>query len=310
MYQAFDTVAPVFGLILIGYVLSFAGVLGKTVGEGLSTFVFVLGIPVLLFTTLTRMSPPGQWPWDLWATYFGAVAVAWITGWAIAIFIFGEDQRTAAVAGVGSAYANTMLMGLPLIFAVLGNAGALPLFLILAVHLPIMTLAATIQIEWASHKGASSKLLLDICKGFARNPIMLGLSGGLIWNAIGLSIPSAPAKMLEMIAQASVPCALIAMGTALRHYGLRGAGGLAVSITFVKLVVHPVAVWLLATQVFHLPPAWTTVAVMFAAAPAGINTFILATRYNIAVGMLSSAIALGTLLSVFSFAAAVWVTTG
>ncbi|WP_137391186.1 AEC family transporter [Rhodoligotrophos defluvii] len=310
MVQALDTIVPVFGLIVIGFLLSKAGVFGKMAAEGLSTVVFTLCMPALLFKTMIGITLPQVSPWGLWGSYFGAVAIAWIMGWAAVALLFRRDARTAAVAGVGAAYANTMLMGLPIIFAVMGNAGALPLFLIIAVHLPIMSLFATIQLEWAqrSQPGVRLALLGSIAKGVASNPITIGLGAGLLWRFTGLALPSAPAKVLDMLSEASVPCALLAMGTALSHYSIRGSGGPAVAITLIKLVVHPLAVWLLARYVFHIPSDWMRVAVLFAAAPTGINTFIFAVRYQAAIGMISGAIALGTILSVLSFSLALWAT--
>lgn len=308
MLQAINTIAPVFGLIVIGYALSRVGAFGKVVSEGLSGFVFTLGIPALLFSTMISVEFPETSPWPLWGAYFGAVAAVWIMGWAIAKFGFGQNAKVSALAGIGSAYANTMLMGLPMIFAVMGEQGAVPLFIILSVHLPFMTLFSTMQLEWAERKepGVKASLVLGVLKGLVRNPIMLGLAAGLAWRLAGIGLPAAPAKVLEMLSAASVPCALLAMGCALNHYGVRGAGALAVVVTLIKLVVHPAAVWLLAVYVFALPPSWTMVAVMFAAAPTGINTFIFAVRYNGAVGMVSGAIALGTMLSMATYSLVLW----
>jgi len=308
LLQAFNTIAPVFGLIVIGYLLSRLGAFGKAVSEGLSGFVFTLGIPALLFSTMISVEFPGTSPWPLWGAYFGAVGCVWVLGWAIARFGFRRDPKVSALAGVGSAYANTMLMGLPMIFAVMGEQGAVPLFIILSVHLPFMTLFATMQLEWAERDtpGVSSALVMGVLKGLVRNPIMLGLAAGLAWRLAGLGLPAVPAKVLEMLSEASVPCALLAMGCALNHYGIRGAGALAAVMTAIKLVVHPAMVWLLATYVFALPPSWTMVAVMFAAAPTGINTFIFAVRYNAAIGMVSGAIALGTMISIATYSLALW----
>ena len=312
MLQAIDTIAPVFGLIVIGFLLSKAGMLGKMASEGLSAVVFTLCLPALLFKTMTDIDMPQQNPWGLWGSYFGAVAIAWVAGWAAVRFLCKRDAPTGAIAGVASAYANTALMGVPIIFAVMGDAGALPLFLILAVHLPVMSLFATIHLEWThrTEPGIRLALLTSIAKGVLSNPIIIGLASGLLWRLSGLALPSAAGKVLTLLADASVPCALLAMGTALSHYSVRGTIGPAIAVTLIKLTVHPVAVWFLAAKVFVIPHDWMRVAVLFAAAPTGINTFILATRYQVAIGMVSGAIALGTVLSILSFSAALWATGG
>jgi len=66
------------------------------------------------------------------------------------------------------------------------------------------------------------------------------------------------------------------------------------AITALKLVVHPLVVLVLATQVFDMPRAWAGVAVLFAACPTGINAYLFAQRYGEGVALSSTTIALST----------------
>ena len=67
--------------------------------------------------------------------------------------------------------------------------------------------------------------------------------------------------------------------------------------SFLKLVVHPLVVLLLATQVFQMPPVWAGVAVLFASCPSGINAYLFAERYGEGVALASSAVTLSTFLA-------------
>ena len=89
---------------------------------------------------------------------------------------------------------------------------------------------------------------------------------------------------------------LIALGMALKNYGLTVDPKPALLISFLKLMVHPALVWVLAVHVLHLPPVYAGVAVLFAAAPSGINTYLLAVRYDTATGTIANAVALSTFL--------------
>jgi malonate transporter len=71
-------------------------------------------------------------------------------------------------------------------------------------------------------------------------------------------------------------------------------------ISFLKLVVHPLVVLLLATQVFQMPPVWAGVAVLFASCPSGINAYLFAERYGEGVALASSAVTLSTFLALGS----------
>ncbi|QPC44261.1 AEC family transporter [Kaustia mangrovi] len=309
MEQVINTVIPVFGLIALGYLASRSGLIAQSVTGGLTAFVFTIATPALLFRTMAAVEVPAVSPWALWAAYFGGVAVAWLMGWGLVRHALGGSPLAAAGAGVASAYSNTVLLGLPLIFAVIGDRGALPLFLILSIHLPIMAFAATLQMELASQSGGlRARLVVNVLSGLVKNPIVIGLAAGVLWRLTGLSLPTAAQTLVDMLADAAVPTALFAMGLGLAGYGVRAAGRAALAITAVKLVVHPLVVWVLAAEVFALPPVWTAVAVVFAAAPTGINSFVFSTQYRAGAAAVSGAIALGTALSIVTVSLALWAT--
>jgi predicted permease len=87
------------------------------------------------------------------------------------------------------------------------------------------------------------------------------------------------------------------MGIALRRYGLQAGLALPSAISALKHLVHPLLVFILATQVFDMPAAWSGVAVLFAACPCGVNAYLFAVRYGEAVPLASSAVALSTILA-------------
>ncbi|WP_368735600.1 AEC family transporter, partial [Escherichia coli] len=89
-----------------------------------------------------------------------------------------------------------------------------------------------------------------------------------------------PKNLVEMISASASTCALIALGAGLKRYrvlhDLPGAG----VVAGLKLVLHPLAVWVLAFHVFTMPAAYAGVAVLFAAMPVGVNAYLLANRYK------------------------------
>ena len=62
-------------------------------------------------------------------------------------------------------------------------------------------------------------------------------------------------------------------------------------LVFLKLLVHPVIAWVLATQVFGLPPFLTHAAVLLAALPTGTGPFMLAELYRREAGITSTTMA-------------------
>src|SRR3546814_5591071 len=61
---------------------------------------------------------------------------------------------------------------------------------------------------------------------------------------------------LDLLAGAAAPAALFSLGASLVEFRIRGALRQSLSVVALKLVVHPLLVWLLAAFVLRLPPLW------------------------------------------------------
>src|SRR5580704_3129581 len=149
MEQMIEVVLPVFGLIGIGYAVAGVKLLAKDTGEALAGFVFAVAIPLLIFRTLATADFSGASPWLIWIPFFAVFAVNWVLGDVLVRVIFRRDARAGLVGGISSAYGNTVLLGIPLTLAAYGGEGAVPMALIVAVHLPVMMVVSSVLIERA-----------------------------------------------------------------------------------------------------------------------------------------------------------------
>src|SRR6476660_4445661 len=76
-------------------------------------------------------------PLRLWVAYFGAVAITWTAAHLAATRIFHRERQIGVLAGVSSAFANNVFIGLPLVGRLVGDSGIVALSILLAVHLPL-----------------------------------------------------------------------------------------------------------------------------------------------------------------------------
>jgi hypothetical protein len=293
-------VLPVFGLMAIGFAARASGVVAERTGDGLSDYVFALAVPCLLFKTLAGAPMPAVQPWGYWASYFTGLALVWAVATWIAARRFDQSGPARVVCGFSAAQSNTVLVGIPVILQAVGQDGAVPIALLLAVHLPLTMTAATLLAEG---RAAS---LADIARKLATHPILVGIGLGLIARPFAAAIPQPAMALVDMIAATAGPCALISLGVALSRYGVRGGVALPAALTGLKLVVHPLIVFVLARHVFAMPAAWSTVAVLFAACPSGINAYLFAERYRSGADVASTAIALSTTISVATMVFWLW----
>ena len=126
---------------------------------------------------------------------------------------------------------------------------------------------------------------------------LLAPLAGVLPMALGLSMPAPAETFLKLLGGAAAPCALIALGLFLgeRRTPVPGAGRSAVVLGSLKLLVHPLLVWLLATQVFALPTALAHAAVLMAVLPTGTGPFMLA-EFHRREASTTAATVLGTTL--------------
>jgi predicted permease len=148
--QILTIVLPVFALIGIGYAAARIGLLDARIGDALGQFVFVIAIPVLIFRTLATSSLDGVSPWGFWIAYFTGVAITWALGTLVVRRGFGRDARAGVIGGISAGFANTVLVGIPLITSIYGEAGLVPLFVLISIHLPVMTVVCSVVMERAA----------------------------------------------------------------------------------------------------------------------------------------------------------------
>lgn len=304
-------VAPIFILILLGWLLVQTGLLSADIGDGLGEFVFKVAVPVLLFRTISEADFHGASPFRLWVAYFTGVAVTWGLGHVIATRVFGRDARVGVLAGVSSAFANNVFIGLPLVGRIVGDEGIVPLSILLAVHLPLMMVIGTILMENAERSitGGSGRdirlVLRQIAINLIRNPLVIGLMAGLMVHISGLQTGNIVEGIVNQIAGMAAPAALISLGMALHKYGISGNIGIASATSVLKLVLMPAVVWGM-SRLIGLSPAWTAAMVLTSSVPTGINAWLIANRFGVGHGLAASTITLTTAVGVLSVTFWAW----
>ena len=302
-----DIIIPVFGIVGLGYVAARFGLFPTEANKGLSRFVFDFAIPALLFRTMATTDLPAEIEWGYLVSYFGGGYISWIAGTALSYLLFRRSGAEPAIAGMTAGFSNTVLLGVPLILTTFGEAGTLPIFLLIACHSWQLLSVVTIQAEIGiGARNEMRRLPANVGMGLVRNPIIWALLLGIIANLVGMPMPTFANALLETLGRAALPCALFAMGASLAAYRIVGALPQASVGTVLKLALHPAATYALATYVFEVTPLWRDVAVIVAALPVGVNVYMMAQRYESGVAPAATALILSTAGSVGSIAVVLW----
>jgi len=297
-------VAPVFAIIAIGYISGRTGYLSDEAARGIGDFAFKISIPALLFKTILLARFEGVAPLGILASFFGSAAVVWALSVVATRFLLRRPADDGPSIAMSAVFGNTIMLGLPIGVATWGAEALAPLSVILAFHAPIFLLSATLHAAVVDQQDDPTLLvrLAGIAQTLSRQPIIVAIFCAAMWRMTGVDLPKPMLSMLDMLAGAGVPAALVALGLSLRNFEVRGDSATLSVMVVLKLVMLPVLAAILAFWVFKLPPVSAKMVVLTAALPAGANSYLYALRAGKAVNSASGAVAIGTALSAFTIA--------
>lgn len=266
--------------------------------RGLVLFVFNLAIPLLLFRSLASNQLPDDIEWSFILSFYGGSFACYFLGMAIGRFFFNRTLDHQAIFGMSAGFSNTVLVGIPILLTAYGPDATLPIFLLIAFHSSTLMPLTTILIQIKQGGEISvGRQVRSVALELVKNPIIMGLLLGLVANLMGLVLPTGIDRTVELLGSSAIPCALFAMGASLAGYPLMGDVTPAVLLTAIKLILHPLLVWILAVPVFGLDGIWVPVAVTMAALPTGVNAYLFGARYDAAPGVAARTVLLSTFFS-------------
>ncbi|RWC34027.1 MAG: AEC family transporter [Mesorhizobium sp.] len=308
MSPLIETVLFVFGLVALGYLAGLTGYLKAEAGEAIAEFAVGVAMPLLLFRTMVNADFHGAAPWSFWGAYFTAAAVTWAAGHLVITRVFGRDARAGVVGGVSSAFSNLVLLGIPFVLGTFGPSGFEVLSLLISVHLPTMIMASIILFEIFG-RGDEHVHPLRIIRRFLykmlSNPLIVGILAGWVWRITGLPLPGLAVRLVDALANIAGPVALFAMGLGLCRFGISGNVRPALALSALKLLLMP-AVALGLVWLFGLPPLSAKVAVVAAALPSGVNSYLIASQFNTGQALASNQMTIATACAVVT--TAFWLT--
>jgi predicted permease len=297
------SVVPLFAVVFLGYLAGKARFFSEAGVKALVAFVFNFALPPFLFRLMAETDLAEIAQWAFVGAYSLAALIMFVVGAAAGAALFRLRPAGLIIQGFGSAFANGVLLGLPLLLWLFGEAGAVPSLLIITLDVILFSIV-TVLLELASGRASGAgRVVGQTVRALAVNPIIMATLLGILFGLSGAALPDVVDRTLGFIGQAAPPTALFALGATLSLRTVAGNLGPAALMVGLKLLVHPFVVWLLVTQVIVLEPFWAQAAVIFAAGPVGANVFIFAQHYEAGVEAASSAIVISTALAMLTISA-------
>jgi predicted permease len=286
---------PFFGLILLGYGVGRWRRVPPEGLAGLNLFVFYVALPALFFQYVAKT------PFDTMANWSFLVTTTFATYCAFAIaFSFGAlmnrgNVPEATIEGLVGSYANIGYLAPGLTVAAFGAAAAAPTALVFTFDTAmLLTLVPLMMLLGGTERASGSALAKSIARNIALHPLILASFLGFIVSLIGIGLPGPLDALLSFLGSAGAPCALFIVGLGLAGRPL-GQISLEMPVLIaIKLIVHPLIVYLLLSWIDGFDSTWVKTAVLMAALPPAMNVLIFARKYGTYASRASTAILVGT----------------
>ena len=296
MLEVFALVAPLFAMIILGYI---AGRVVKLPIEGLvwlNFFIIYIALPALFFQLLSKVDFDNFISVNFliittWSTFF-----IFIVSFAIAALHNKGDIAASTIQGFAGAYGNIGYMGPPLALAAFGLPAVTPAVMIFCFDNTLhFILAPTLMALRKGEHQSALKLIGKIIWSIFTHPFIIATIAGLCASLIHFTPPAPIEKSLALLAGAAAPCALFTMGVTA---ALRPLKTVPIELTWlvpIKLIAHPALVYGLLTWLGPFETVYVQTAVLMAALPAATNVFVIAQQYDTWQERASSAVVVSTL---------------
>ncbi len=297
--QNLELAAPLFVLVLAGYLVARSRRFPAAMADALNKFVFALALPALLFRMMADLSTLPPVDARLLIAFFGGCLIVFVLGRLAGWALFRLDGVSQSVFALGGIFSNNVLLGVPLAKLTLGPQALPSVALVLVFNALTLWTLVTISVEWARHGQMSVRGFRDTAINVITNPIVASIVGGTLFGLTGLALPALVDTPLQLVGQAAAPMALVVLGMGLAQYSVREGWQIASAITVFKLAVQPLVVFLLA-RLLGLPLLETQVVVLLASLAVGVNVYLMSNEFKTLQGPVAASLVLSTLLGAFT----------
>ena len=296
MFQILLSIAPIFVLIVLGHLLRRNNIPSLEFWNVNDKLVYWVLFPALLFHKVSTISLSGAQVVPQTLMLYGALACTLLFA-LVAARLARYEAPLASSLMQGCARHNTFI-ALAVSERLFGLEGLAVAALTTALLLPITNICVVTLMVAMIRGEAEGSVAKAIARDLARNPLLLAVLAGIVWNLAELDRLPVLHDVAQILGDAALPVMLLCVGANIHVRAMAAAlGPLALSM-FGRMVVFPSVVIGFAL-LLDLPPAAAMVALVYGAVPTAPGGFTLARQMGGDAPVMAGMI---TLQTVFAFA--------
>ena len=303
MTALLDVILPVFLVIGFGYAMARAGLIGADGVDGIMKFAQNFALPCLLFKSVATLDLTAAYDPGLMISFYAGAFSGFAAGFFGARLIFNRPLPDCVAIGFACLFSNSLLLGLAITERAYGPGALAGNIAIISVHSPLLYGFGITVMELVRSRGkglAPLQLAGQVGRAILSQPLVIGILCGFAVNLSGQQVPGFMMSAVDMMARAAIPAALFGLGGVLIRYRPDGDRATIAMICAVSLILHPAVVYLLGRFVFGLDTPGLRSAVMTAAMAPGVNAYMFASLYGVAMRVNASSVLVATALSILT----------
>lgn len=205
---ALEIVAPLFLLMLLGYVIKLVGWMNETTVKQVNKVIFKVFLPLLVFLNIYNSDLDSSFNSNLLIYALVGVLIQFTLSLCVVITAEKENSRRGVMLQ-GMFRSNFVLFGIPITTALFGSEASGQAAILIAVIIPLYNVLAVLALEMFNGKQPSfSKMLI----GIITNPLIIASALGILCSVIPVRFPGFLFDTASDLAGIATPLAFVILG--------------------------------------------------------------------------------------------------
>lgn len=298
----FNPILPIFAIAAIGFIFGRFKIFDSDMATTINRFVVMLALPALIFSFLATV-PFEDFELPLIAAYFASSFVLYAIGFLVMRYGFRLGLHESILLGMAGCFVNHVYFVLYIATILYGESASLPVLSVITFD-AFLIFGSTYLLMDLLVSGARSPLAA--AKVLCKNPMLIAITAGLTVGLFEIPLHEGIITYSKFAGGAAAPASMFALGVVLSGVSLRAVDGPAMTLTGMKLILHPTLLMLIFMifkfENLNTDPVWFDTLILTAAGPCGAMPFVIALQHKIDTQRIVKTIVYSTILSLFSLA--------
>ncbi len=295
-------IAPIFGIIGLGWVARRFNVLKARISTSFNNFVYYFALPFLILRGILDLKIDQLLNMPLLITNVLAMAVLTVAAILIGV-ILQLKKKEIAMFSVAAYFGTVAYMGIPFNELAFGHEGGSIASLIAVIAITFAVLFGLTILKVVTNKKEFHPA--EAILGVIKLPIIWATVVGLVIIFYGISLPVAAHTFIDLLARLAGPLALFSLGMFVCENKFGGNLKIIILLAIFNLLALPLTIFVTG-GIFGLSGLPLKISIIQGGMPIAITTFVFSRKFHVEEKDISEAIVITVLIAPFTLSLLLW----